>query len=197
MRLFFTSTCTLDVISTSPFMLITLQFFSNNPPPPSPSPTPDCSRSSISKTIPTSAEIQLLLVTKPCKNLEFLAEPYFQDQVTNFRILAMAAVHPPTDSLVKQNILKCAMLASEFSNLSWRNFLHIELPGRNSTLGLLLDWENLGKTFNSWRNHILGPSYMYIAFQGRGYGCCASTYRFITQTDYSDGAMLASEFLVI
>lgn len=35
---------------------------------------------------------------------------------------------------------------------------------------------------------------MYIAFQGRGYGCCASTYRFITQTDYSDGAMLASEF---
>jgi hypothetical protein len=35
---------------------------------------------------------------------------------------------------------------------------------------------------------------MYIAFQGPGYGCCASTYRFITQTDFSDGAMLASEF---
>ena len=35
---------------------------------------------------------------------------------------------------------------------------------------------------------------MYIAFQGPGYGCCASTYRFITQTYNSDGATLASEF---
>ena len=68
----------------------------------------------------------------------------------------MAAVHPPTDSLGEQNILKCAILASEFSNLSLRNFLHIELlPERNSTLELLSDGENLGKTFNSWRNHIL------------------------------------------
>jgi hypothetical protein len=111
------------MISTSPFMLITLQFFSNNPPPPS---TPDCSKSSISKTIPTLEKFS----SSQSQNLEFLAEPYTQDQVTSPRILAMAAVHPPTDSLGEQNILKCAILASEFSNLSLRNFLHIELPGK-------------------------------------------------------------------
>ena len=101
----------------------------------------------------------------------------------------MAAVHPPTGSLLKHILLwwcnSCVRILSfKAKATSCRDNSPKEIPLWSSSQTVR---KTLGKPWNSWQNHSLGPKVTCtFEFQGPGYGCCASTNRFIPQTYYSE-----------